>query len=199
MNCFDAEELVQRSLDGALTVDERRALEGHLEDCAACRRAREEYRLLSRLATTWTNGTARDGDPGDAFTAQVIAHIASTPSVPVPKPPPWRHRTLVPVALLGVVAALSFALGPYLFTTVAMRAAVLADLLPEQRTLAEAPGWLIGYLRALPQDGERAWAEVLRGFTLPLVGIPEALVAAVLLNALFFLHALRSYPRDLAR
>lgn len=200
MNCFQAEELIQWSLDGPLSTEDRRALEVHLEHCAACCRAREEYRRLSRLATAWTKDPVREAAPGDDFTARVMARIAFPPAALSPQNHGRRpHRSLVLVVLMVAVAAFSFAVGPYLLTTVTPPVALTMDLLPTPRTVVEVPGWLREYLRALPQDGKRLWSELLRWCALPPVGVREALAAAVLLNALFFLHALRSSPRNFAR
>ncbi|MDQ3907896.1 MAG: zf-HC2 domain-containing protein [Acidobacteriota bacterium] len=47
MNC-DWTEKISMLIDGELGADDARAAEGHLADCAACRRAREDFLLMRR-------------------------------------------------------------------------------------------------------------------------------------------------------
>jgi predicted anti-sigma-YlaC factor YlaD len=75
MKCNDAERLIQRSLDGDLSPAERTALDAHMEGCASCRQAWDEYRALARTATRWVSAAA--SDPGDDFTMRVIQEIAA--------------------------------------------------------------------------------------------------------------------------
>jgi len=47
MKCQAFEELIQRKLDGDIAPDDRRRLEGHLADCADCRKALSQYEWIA--------------------------------------------------------------------------------------------------------------------------------------------------------
>lgn len=72
--CREAIDLIQKSLDETLSVDERRQLDAHIDNCEECRSAFEEYRLLASFSKEWiTSGIT---DPGDEFTDRVMMLIA---------------------------------------------------------------------------------------------------------------------------
>lgn len=193
MNCRHADVLLQRALDGTLTEGERRTLDTHLEGCAACRAAAEEYRQLTQRATAWTRRPAQEAErvDADAFTAQVLARIAAdTPPVL-----PARERTRFhPVAVLGCALVVLALLSP-LFGPGVLSMPSSADLLlPRPQAALSVPGWLWANLRALPGDAFSAWTGVQSA--LPhLAGLREALVLALLANGLLFFHATRQPSR----
>lgn len=78
--CRTAEQLMQTSLDAALSPAERQRLDSHMEACEACRRAWTEYRQVSRIGGQWVDAARHD--PGDAFTNRVMAAIAAESNQP---------------------------------------------------------------------------------------------------------------------
>lgn len=112
MTCAQADNLVQTGLDGRLSPAERTRLDAHLSHCDACRAAWDEYRRLGQTATDWARRPVFMDDPGDAFTAQVMAQIADRQAA-VPRLSTW--QVLVGVLLaVSTLTALSFWLGPLL-------------------------------------------------------------------------------------
>jgi hypothetical protein len=83
MTCDDARESLSALLDEALTPDERRAVETHLEGCAECRRdldrLRETVALLRRVS------------PAHAPAGFVDRVVAAAP------PTPWYRRVFFPL------------------------------------------------------------------------------------------------------
>ena len=178
MNCRSAEEEIQKSLDGVLTPGERARLDAHLSSCAACRRAWDEHRLLARAAGRWTRPLPQD-DPGDAFTAQVLARIAARPA-----PAPSQALIWLPLAatalLLACLAWLPGLLWPGLDTVgVAAR---------------QAPGWLVTNLRGVPADAFAVWGALTAGTPIP-SWVWAALPAAAVVNGIFCVQARQAQTR----
>ena len=60
MKCKAFEELIQKKLDGDIAPDDRRRLEGHLADCADCRKALSQHEWIAEtLAAASPAGEAR--------------------------------------------------------------------------------------------------------------------------------------------
>jgi hypothetical protein len=78
-HCEHAEEQIQRALDGPdeLSADERRALDAHLDACAACRRAQGEYRRLRAMTDDWLRRAQPPAASTPEFTAAVLACVAA--------------------------------------------------------------------------------------------------------------------------
>jgi anti-sigma factor RsiW len=178
MNCRAAEELIQRSLDAALSSQERARLEMHLADCPACRQAQSQYRRLSQAAEDWARCPAPSEMSAGEFTAQVMARLAAAPA----------PRFLWPRLLAaGMVLLFAAALSPV--------AASLLPVLPAWHPAWTMPSldlWLRGWgdgLRAAPQEASGLWAA-----TGGLVASPWAallLAVALPVNALLCLRARR--------
>ena len=175
MTCKFAEHEFQKSLNGTLLPGERSWLDAHLLSCAACRRTWEEQRLLARAVGRWVRPLPED-DPGDIFTAQVLARLASRPS-PVPR------RTLVWLPLTATVLLL------------ALLTELPGLLWPGLDSLGTAarqmPGWLLTNLHGVPAD-----AYAVRGALT--VGVPvsswvwAALLTLTLVNGMFCVQARQS-------
>ena len=174
MTCRFADELIANSLDGSLTRAERERLERHLLECAACRQAWEEQRGLALLARRWVVRAAPTEMPADVFTAQVLARVAD------------RSRP--------AVRSLWFPLAALALTIMAL-AALPHSLWPALPNIGEAaqalPGWMLANGRTLPADTLAIWDDAQRNA----VATPWSwgvVVAACLLNAVFYAHAARS-------
>lgn len=176
MNCRSAENEIQKSLDGALTPGERVRLDTHLESCAACRRAWDEGRLLARAAGRWARP---QDDPGDAFTVQVLARIASRPA-PAPVHPPLWLPLAATILLLALLAWLPGLLWPGLDTVgVAAR---------------QTPGWLLSNLRGVPADAFTIWGTLTMGVPTP-SWVWAALPAVAVVNAMFCVQTRQAHAR----
>ncbi len=181
MNCRHAEELIQQSLDGALTPDERARLDAHLTACPACRQAWNEHHQLARLAHRWTMGAGQTNDTGDAFTAQVLARVAARPVSAPSRPAFW--RPLAAAALL--------------LTTLAFLPHSLAPNWPDVGAASrELPGWLLANSRALPSEILAAWTAARSSLLLP-EWIWSALLGVGAVNGLFYARAAQSRERSL--
>lgn len=186
MNCLQADQWAQRALDGDLTAREREALDAHLLDCAGCRAAREEYRLLARTATVWARRPIHEADPGEAFTAQVMAQIAARTSAPAPAPVPvWQA-----LAVAGLVLAALLACG-LLFPLTQMHVSpVAADLMPRPQAALDLPVRLWDAARGLPSATARLWEALTANVTVSGTMV-SLLFAALLLNGLLYARAVR--------
>jgi predicted anti-sigma-YlaC factor YlaD len=180
MNCRSAEDEIQKSLDGALTPGQRARLDAHVASCAACRRAWDEGHLLARAAGRWIR--PRD-DPGDAFTAQVLARIAARPTPTSVYQSFWLPLAAT-ILLFALLAWLPGLLWPSV-DTVGVAA-------------CQTPGWLVTNLRGLPADAFTVWGALMTGVPMP-SWVWAALAAVVVVNAMFCVqtrqaHARRSLP-----
>ena len=102
MNCEKMGIHLITYLDGNATAGERREVEAHLAECAACRTRADEYRRL------WTVlEQVPDVEPSTTFDARVRQRIAAEP-----KPKFWRW--FVPSPRLAVSLALLVALSCWL-------------------------------------------------------------------------------------
>ncbi len=72
-----SDEWWMRAMDGALTLEEQRAWEGHLSQCAACR---EEWRALMELDQLFESVPV--AVPSADFTAKTLVRLDAT------RPPP---------------------------------------------------------------------------------------------------------------
>lgn len=176
MNCRSAEDEIQKSLDGALTPDERARLDAHVAFCTVCRRTWDEHRLLARAAGRWTRP---EDDPGDAFTAQVLARIASRPA-----PAPSQSLIWLPLAatilLLVLLAWLTGPIWPSLDTVAA--------------SARQTPGWLLTNLRGVPGDAFTAWGALTAGVPIP-SWVWAALTAVTAVNGMFCVQARQAHGR----
>ncbi len=178
MNCRSAEDEIQKSLDGALTPGERARLDAHVASCPACRRAWDEGRLLARAAGRWARPRPSD-DPGDAFTAQVLARIASRP-VPAPGQPPVWLPLAATILMFALLVWLPGLLWPSLDTlSVAAR---------------QTPDWLITNLRGVPADAFTAWGALTRGIPIP-GWVWATLLLAAAVNGMFCVQARQAQTR----
>ena len=180
MNCQSCQEEVLKSLDGLLTPDERARLDAHVAGCAACCREWEAQRTLARAAGRWVRPLPQD-DPGEKFTADVLARIAARPASLPARTPVW--LPLVATAMLLVLLALLPGL-----------------LLPGLDTVGVAarqtPGWLLSNLHGVPADASAIWAALTAGVPVPSWAW-AALLGAVTVNAMFCVRA-RQAQRSLS-
>ena len=176
MTCQTAEISIQKSLDGMLPQTERQALDIHLESCAACRREWDAQRRLARLSDRWISRSLAQSDPGEAFTAQVLARLETGPK-------PSRLSLWLPLtATLLLLTALAFVPG--------LPTAGAGTLV---RSLHGLPLWLGANLSALPGDA-------LAMLRLPQTRVVPSwtgalLAAAIALNSMFCLYARQSALR----
>ncbi len=96
----EAEQLIQKSLDGQLTSRERVRLDAHVASCEACAATWDEYRKLSRSASQWVS--AGTTDPGDEFTQRIMAQIGTSDE----RSAPVRTRVGGHAWIAGAAAAL---------------------------------------------------------------------------------------------
>lgn len=75
MNCKSLEKSLIAYLDGRATVGERREVESHLSECAACRERAEQFRLLFGVLDEW-----QVPPPSPSFDAAVRARVAQLPA-----------------------------------------------------------------------------------------------------------------------
>lgn len=75
MNCTSLEKSLIAYLDGRATVNERREVEGHLAECAACRQRAEQFRSLFGVLDEW-----QAPPPSPSFDAAVRARVAQLPN-----------------------------------------------------------------------------------------------------------------------
>lgn len=94
-SCEDYEELISARLDGALTDEERAALDAHLAGCPRCRRTAEE---LARVDAALRS---LDGAAPVDLTARVLERIGEERAVPLRRRP---RRALWGVAAAAVLA-----------------------------------------------------------------------------------------------
>lgn len=73
MNCRQTESALDDFVDGALPAEERREVERHLEECAACRGAESELRALIARAATAPRASAPDQDLWPAIARRIAA------------------------------------------------------------------------------------------------------------------------------
>lgn len=178
MNCQFAEDEIQKSLDGTLTPAERERLDTHLNSCSECRRAWDDHRLLARAARRWTQPAAQD-DPGDSFTARIVAQIAIRPEPAFARTPFW-----LPLAATAI-----------LFTLTALLPSLLLPGVDALGTAArETPGWFLTNLRGLPGAVFATWNTLTTSIHLP-VWIWGVLLAMGIINALFCVQARQSHAR----
>lgn len=78
MNCRDADNLIQESLDRSLSARDRDRLDAHLQTCPACAKLWTEYRQIARTTRAWLH-TAGDASRDD-LKARVLAQIAASPA-----------------------------------------------------------------------------------------------------------------------
>lgn len=172
MTCRSAEDAIQKSLDGVLTLEERSRLDAHLTGCPACRREWEAHRALARAAWRWARPTPED-DPGDAFTAQVLAQVAARP-VSMPVYLPFWLPLAASALLLTCLALLAGPFGPSL------------DSLGG--AARQTPDWLLTNLRAVPGDVSGIWGALTLGLSLP-AWVWGALPAVAVVNGMFCVQA----------
>lgn len=175
------QDLLALSLDGALSPSERVRLDAHLDLCAACRRTLAENRRLDQAAGRWMRRTVTESDPGEAWTAAVLAQVAARPA-----PVPDRRRLLLAWAALGACLVLLCVLPTALSVTV-----------PNFGSVRSLPFWLLRNGLALPADAAALWSTARAApfgpwNLLPLWGM---LAIAGLLNLLFAARAVSGVQR----
>lgn len=74
MNCASMEKSLIAYLDGKTLSSERRAVEAHLVECAACRERAEQFRLVFGVLDEW-----QAPPPSPGFDAAVRARVAQLP------------------------------------------------------------------------------------------------------------------------
>ena len=92
--CEDYEELISARLDGALTDEERAALDAHLAGCPRCRRTAEELAQVDAALRSLAGAAPVD------LTARVRERIDAEKVVPLRRP----RRALWGVACAAVLA-----------------------------------------------------------------------------------------------
>lgn len=187
MNCLQAEKAIQETLDGALTARERETLDAHLAGCAACRAAWDEYRSLTRTATAWTRRPIHEADPGEAFTAQVMAQIAAQSAAPGAA----RVSMGRSLAWAGVVIAALCVCGLWLPSAPALPLRLSPDWLPRLQTALELPAWLGALVGELPSASARLWGDLTAGVSVSRTLLMGLLSGALLLNGLLYARAVR--------
>lgn len=194
MTCSQFDLLIQQKLDGDLTPREQAALDAHLAGCEACRRAWEEYQSLGQAAGAWARRPVLESDPGEVFTARVMARIAAQAPAPAPMPL-WSRLVLAGVAVVLLVCA-------YLFLPSSMTVAVPTPNLPAPPQtavdLADTLQALWMSVANLPNDSARLWNDLPRSFTAsgPMLGV---LAGALLLNGLLYARTVRGPRGPMAR
>lgn len=174
MTCTQAKAFIQKRLDETLPQPERTALDNHFALCADCRQEWEGQRRLASLTDRWLCRTQELSDPGEQFTAQVLARLEAQPPPRLRLWLPLTASLLLLTALVQVPGGLPSGNGLSFLT----------------RTLQELPGWLLANAAALPD----ALQSLLR---LPhSVPIPAAasswLLGIALFNGLLWLNARQS-------
>jgi anti-sigma factor RsiW len=184
MNCANTETLIQAGVDGELSLAQRQRLDEHLASCAECRATWEAQRRLSQIADQWVRPTLAD-DPGDAFTAALMAHIAAQPVVAsrrVTDTFGWPLAVLL--CLVAAFAWLPFVLLPTVswldLSTLALSA---QQLLP----------WLFASFHSLSSDA-LALTRIPLGFAIPRYAWP-VFVLIIALNSAFCVHTRRGQPQ----
>lgn len=99
MNCERIETQLIAYLDGKATAGERRDVEAHLAECAACRARAEEFRGVWTLLDE-----APAMEPSLGFDARVRRAVAAEPS---PAPFAWLVPSLRAASAVAVLVALS--------------------------------------------------------------------------------------------
>ena len=176
MTCQTAETISQKSLDGLLSQTERQLLDTHLETCGQCRREYDVQRRLATLADRWISHTLDTSNPGEAFTAQVMARLDTAPKSS------WLSFGLPLTVTLLLLVALMLLPGT---------SAASAGLLVQ--TVHRLPLWLLTNFHALPGDA------------LTMIRLPQTylvpswtgalLLAVIALNSAFCFHARQSALR----
>jgi hypothetical protein len=98
--CAASRGAIQSLLDGALAEPERRALDAHAAQCAACAAALAGARLLAARLAAWPHVV-----PSADFAARVMGTVAARRRRALPALP-----ARVPLALAGVAALITLAL-----------------------------------------------------------------------------------------
>jgi anti-sigma factor RsiW len=78
MNCRDADNLIQESLDRPLSAQDRDRLDAHLQTCPACAKIWTEYRQIARTTRAWLDTAS--GESQDDIKERVLAQIAASPA-----------------------------------------------------------------------------------------------------------------------
>ena len=74
MNCSKATSLLSLHLDGALEVRERRAIDGHLADCARCQSEFSSLKQTRNMLAT----VGRKAAPADLALKSASCHFAGS-------------------------------------------------------------------------------------------------------------------------
>jgi hypothetical protein len=201
MNCRNAENIMQDSLDRDLTPAERAALDTHTAACQACREAWEGYRLLSGFAASWARETPETGISDDMFAARLIGRIeagdmgrsgAAAPSTPI-----WQ-RWLAAAACTALVAGIVTIARLYWPAFGVSGDLHPADLLPRPADAPSAFTWLAGMLRDLPGAALRVGLDLLARASAPAWTV-VAITAALAANAALYLRAAAGRGRGMLR
>jgi anti-sigma factor RsiW len=75
MNCTSLEQSLITYLDGKASPAERRGVDAHLAECAACRERAEQFRMLFGVLDEW-----QAPPPSPGFDAAVRARVAQVPA-----------------------------------------------------------------------------------------------------------------------
>jgi anti-sigma factor RsiW len=164
MNCRDADNLIQESLDRSLSVQDRAKLDAHLQDCPSCAKLWAEYRQIAKTARAWLDTAVPESGAG--IKTRVLAEIASSPA---------RSERLLPARatlIWTVIAAVAVVVGAFTLLPGAQLPSAAHDAvrLPGVMTILSAD------LTALRRFGD-ALAQP------PIIPIPSMVSIGVLISA----------------
>jgi len=160
MKCSESEILLQLAADGELIAAERIALDGHLDQCVACRRKEAWLDLLSeQFESAWAGESVDE----IALADQVVAALGQTVSRPEPDRravPARRKKRKSGILSRMAKAALKRALGPA----------------PSEKKAPRDPTWVDASLSALqPPPTSLEGFRALRGASrVPMNGVRQA-------------------------
>jgi len=172
MRCGEADRLMSRQAEGALSPRDTTRLSQHLATCARCRSLNAALRRASGLM-----GQPDYLEAPPDLTARVLARLPGDRRAVVPAAPSWvRASVLVTVALVVLFVGLT---GVALLGGLALGAPDLALVGQGGRNVAVA-GWdgLLQLQRTLGEVASSLW-QALRWPWLALMGAAAALVAVV--------------------
>lgn len=132
MDCKKAERLLLRSLDGKLEASEEPAVDLHLRECPACRRKKEEYRLILGLLRP-----VQPAEPLPLFRERVLARLEQREKT---RPLIFGLKLAHQAVALCLAAVVLFGVGILIFRPQEPRelSSVEAFLLRDENPLGEA-------------------------------------------------------------
>jgi hypothetical protein len=186
MNCHQADNIIQESLDRALTAVERANLDMHLAGCAACAKRWAEYRALSGHAAAWVQPAVQPTVSDSDFAARVLMRIESRARAAERKVAVW-PRWVAAAGCTALVAGILAAVPMYLPGTVPVSLHA-GDWVPQPQAAPQAFAWLTAMLHDLPGTAARLLPDLLDRARMPAWTL-AALAAAFAVNAALYLRA----------